>query len=66
MNSKYSVVDNNGLSFINLGTMLEYYKVTPVDYLVKGDEGGIFIRYSVKAVRVLHIQTIQRCFWKLF
>lgn len=39
MNSKYSVVDNNGLSFINLGTMLEYYKVTPVDYLVKSDEG---------------------------
>lgn len=39
MNSKYSVVDNNGLSFINLGTMLEYYKVTPVDYLVKSDGG---------------------------
>lgn len=39
MNSKYSVVDNNGLSCINLGTMLEYYKVTPVDYLVKSDKG---------------------------
>lgn len=43
MNSKYSVVDNNWLSFINLGTMLEYYKVTPVDYLVKSDEGVILI-----------------------
>ena len=26
MNSKYSVVDNNGLSFINLGTMLGYHR----------------------------------------
>lgn len=39
MNSKYSVVDDKGLSFLNLGTMLEYYKVTSVDYLEKSDKG---------------------------
>lgn len=55
MNSKYSVVDDKGLSFLNLGTMLEYYKVTSVDYLEKVTKGYLYQKFCQSRPSSTHI-----------